>query len=332
MARSDRYKEKKKKKMSTGKKVAISIGSIVLVMVLLCGCVFAYGYNKFSKMKQVKLSDKAEDIGITKETEEMIKDKNEVRNILITGIDHDEDATDTMMIVTIDNSEQKIKLASIYRDTYIKNTPEGQVPKLNYAHKYGGIQNTVKVINESFKLDIRDYVNVDYEGFFKIVDIVGGVELDVPAEDIYAINNKIDYICSKDFKDVTPSKNYLKKGGKQQLNTIQTMAVLRYRTSSGDYARTDRNREFIDAMIKKLSSSGVNKMLEVYDTVAPYVETTLSMKDLMSIGTSVVSFGGKEIEQAAFPYDAETIFVDGWNYFGWDEESNIEKIHQFIYE
>ena len=113
MARSDRYKEKVKKKMSTGKKVAISIGSIVLVMVLLCGGIFAYGYNKFSKMKQVKLSDKAEDIGITKETEDMIKDKNEVRNILITGIDHDEDATDTMMIVTIDNSEQKIKLTSI---------------------------------------------------------------------------------------------------------------------------------------------------------------------------------------------------------------------------
>lgn len=330
MARSDRYKSKKK--MSTGKKVAISIVSVILVLALIGGGVFAYGYSKFSKMKQVKLSNKAKDIGITKDTEDMIKDKNKVKNILITGIDHDEDATDTMMIVTIDDTEKKIKLASIYRDTYIKNTPEGQVPKLNYAHKYGGIQNTVKVINESFKLDIRDYVNVDYEGFFKIIDIVGGVEMNVLADDIYAINNKIDYICSKDFKDVKPSENYLKKGGKQKLNTVQTMAMLRYRTSSGDYARTDRNREFIDAMIKKLSNSGINKMIEVYDTVAPYVETTLSMKDLMGIGTSIVSFGGNDIEQAAFPYDAETIFVDGWNYFGWDEESNIEKIHQFIYE
>ena len=332
MARSDRYKEKKKKKMSTGKKVAISIGSIVLVMVLLCGCVFAYGYSKFSKMKQVKLSDKAEDIGITKETEEMIEDKNEVKNILITGIDHDEDATDTMMIVTIDSSEKKLKLTSIYRDTYIKNTPEGQVPKLNYAHKYGGIQNTVKVINENFKLDIRDYVNIDYEGLFKIIDVLGGVELDVPSEDLYTINNKIDYICKKDYKDVSPAKNYLKKGGKQQLNTIQTIAFLRYRTRTGDSARTDRNRNFIDAMIKKLSSIGINKTLEAYDTLAPYIETTLSMKDLMSIGTSVLSIGSGEIEQAAFPYDAETIFVDGWNYVGWDEKSNIEKIHQFIYE
>lgn len=330
MARSDIYK--KKKKMSKGKKIAISVGSVFLVIVLLGGGVFAYGYSKFSKMKQVKLSDKPEDIGITKEVEEMIEDKNEVRNILITGIDHDEDATDTMMIVTIDSSEKKLKLASIYRDTYIKDTPEGQVPKLNYAHKYGGIQNTVKVINESFKLDIRDYINIDYEGLFKIIDVLGGVELDVPSEDLYAINNKIDYICGKDYKDVTPSKNYLKKGGKQQLNTIQTIAFLRYRTSTGDYARTDRNREFIDAMIKKLSSAGINKTLKVYDTLAPYVETTLSMSDIMGIGTSVLSFGSGEIEQAAFPYDAETIFVDGWNYFGWDEESNIEKIHQFIYE
>ena len=85
-------------------------------------------------------------------------------------------------------------------------------------------------------------------------------------------------------------------------------------------------------MIKKLSSAGINKTLKVYDTLAPYVETTLSMSDIMGIGTSVLSFGSGEIEQAAFPYDAETIFVDGWNYFGWDEESNIEKIHQFIYE
>ena len=74
MARSDRYKSKKK--MSTGKKVAISIVSVILVLALIGGGVFAYGYSKFSKMKQVKLSNKAKDIGITKDTEDMIKDKN----------------------------------------------------------------------------------------------------------------------------------------------------------------------------------------------------------------------------------------------------------------
>lgn len=309
----------------------------IALIILLCifvpiGIATGYFFSKISALKTGSISKNDSDIGITNETKDSVKDKNKVKNILLTGIDHDEDATDTMIVVTIDDTKNKIKMASIFRDTYIENTPAGEVPKLNYAHKYGGIQNTVKVINENFQLDIRDYINVDINGFFRIIDKIGGVEMNVPNEDIYAINRKIDYICKKDFPNIDSTENHLTQGGKQTLNTIQAMAFVRYRTGTGDYARTDRNREFIELVMKKVSSLPKTQLISLYDSIAPFIETTLSSTEILNIALGALSYNGNGIEQAAFPYDAHTIFVNGWNYFGWDKPSNVEKIHKFIYE
>ncbi|ADL51057.1 LCP family protein [Clostridium cellulovorans] len=338
-SRTSRIKKRKKKKA-----LKITIIAIVSILIFIIGIVVSFAYTKLNQVNRVAISNNDLDLGITDDVKSLLDNKfvdentgkevpyHSVQNILLTGIDHVENATDTMIVVSIDKTANKIKMTSIYRDTYIENTPEGQVPKLNYAHKYGGIQNTVKVINENFKLDIRDYVNVDVQGFFNVVDSIGGVTLNVPTEDVWAINKKIDFICENDYPSADPSSNYLSQGGPQELNTIQTIAYVRYRTSSGDYARTDRNRAFMEAVLNKIISMPISQYLSLYDSISQYFETTLSSMDLINLVKSAISYAPNGIAQSAFPYDAETIFVNGWNYFGWDQPSNIEKIHEFIYK
>lgn len=317
-----------------GKKIRIKTVLIIFLCILVpVSTAAGYFYKKYSALNTVSISKNDSELGITDETKNVVEDKNSVKNILLTGIDHDEDATDTIIVLTIDKTKNKIKMTSIYRDTYIENTPSGEVPKLNYAHKYGGLQNTVKVINETFQLDIRDYINVDVNGFFKIVDKIGGIEVNVPREDLSVINKKIDYICNKDFPNIDSTGNYLAKGGQQTLNTIQSMAFVRYRMpNNGDYKRTDRNREFIEAVMKKVSVLPKTQLISLYDTIAPYVETTLISTEVLNLGFSALSYNGNGIEQAAFPCNSYTMFVNGWNYLGWDKASNTEKIHKFIYE
>lgn len=340
-SRTSRIKKKKAKKAK--KVLKIILLSICLILIFSIATIVSFTYAKLGQVNRASISTNDVDLGITDEVKDLLNNKyvdkntgeevpyHSVQNILLTGIDHVENATDTMIVVSIDKTANKIKMTSIYRDTYIANTPEGEVPKLNYAHKYGGIENTVKVINENFKLDIRDYVNVDIQGFFNIVDNIDGITMNVPEEDVWAINKKIDFICNNDYPSVDPSSNYLSKGGSQELNTIQTIAFVRYRTSSGDYARTDRNRAFMEAVLNKIRSMPMSQYLSLYDSIVPYFETTLSSMDLINLVKSAISYAPNGVAQSAFPYDADTIFVNGWNYFGWDQPSNIEKIHEFIY-
>lgn len=74
------------------------------------------------------------------------------------------------------------------------------------------------------------------------------------------------------------------------------------------------------------------QLISLYDAIAPFIETTLSSTEILNLGLGALSYNGNGIDQAAFPYDGHTIFVNGWNYFGWDKPSNVEKIHKFIFE
>lgn len=134
------------------------------------------------------------------------------------------------------------------RDSYVDIEGHGKT-KLNHAYAYGGPELAIKTINSNFKLNIRDFVAVDFYGLENIIDTVGGVEIPVRSDEIKYINSYMQGTAKVENKAVQEVQN----PGLQNLNGMQAVAYARIRyTSGGDYERTERQRTILTAVMNKI--------------------------------------------------------------------------------
>ena len=255
-------------------------------------------------------------------------------NFALFGIDsRDEEEpgrSDSIMIATIDKKNNKVKLSSIMRETYVsvkgyKNT------KINHAYAYGGPQLALSTINSNFNLNIKYFATVDFFDMEKIIDALGGVEIDVQENEIELINGysaETSNISKEERKLVT-------KAGLQNLNGMQAVSYTRIRyTAGGDFVRTERQRTVLTAILKKLSSMDKTKFATIVPTLAQYVETNLGATDMLSIGIDALQAGISNIDQERFPIDGNAFDkkIDGIYYLTTDLDLTTEQIHDYIYE
>jgi hypothetical protein len=139
------------KKVRKRKKVLIVVASI---LVILAGS-GVYAYNKINRVNKVELKESDEELNVSPETAKESKEKH-ITNILLIGVDQIENASDSIMILTLDKDDNTAKLTSIMRDTYVY-FGEGQANKINYAYHYGGVPLTISKLNELFNLSIIDW-------------------------------------------------------------------------------------------------------------------------------------------------------------------------------
>ncbi len=327
-----RSEKNDKKKLSKRKKAAISIIAVILVILIGAG-IFAVVQVK--KIKTVKLPKSDQEIGI-KEQPKVIKDeqgndkdKHKVTNILLLGVDKQEDASDSIIVFSIDDTSKSIKMSSLMRDSYI-DFGKGKVNKLNYAYHYGGPLLSVKTVNENYNLDIRDYVKVDFGALDKIVDSFDGVNINVKPEELKLLNSYV--------KDVAriegTSPKYLENSGLQKLNGQQAVAYCRIRyVGNSDYERTERQRRVLKALFQSAKDIPPTKYTSVLSEISPYLETSMDFSEMISFGTKVANYGRNDIKETRVPYDEykHDDNIDGIYYLKWDKEKNLEKLHRFIY-
>ncbi len=114
-----------------------------------------------------------------------------VDNILLIGRDsinsNGPSRSDTMIILTIDNLNKQLKLTSLVRDTLVKIPGKGY-EKLNHAYAYGKEELLMQTINENFDININDYAVVDFKSFTELIDILGGVEVDIDENELDHLN------------------------------------------------------------------------------------------------------------------------------------------------
>jgi polyisoprenyl-teichoic acid--peptidoglycan teichoic acid transferase len=323
-------KNKKRKK----RKVFI----VSLVIVLLCiGGGALYVSRMFNKVNKEVISQNPVDIGINPELEQKLeesgKDKK-IINIALFGLDQrtvkERGRSDSIMILTIDEQHNKIKLSSIMRDSYVNIDGHGQ-DKINHAYAFGGPQLAVKTINENYNLNIKDYVSVNFFGLAKIIDSLGGVTIDVKESEVNVINANAAGTASLGKETVTP----IEGAGKQVLNGYQAVGYSRERhTGNGDFERTDRQRRVLSAIMKKVQALGPTKYNSVVSEFLPQVLTNMSSMDIIKLGTNVFSSDTKTIEQVRFPLDdyCKGKRIGGIYYLTFDEEATKEQIHKFIFE
>lgn len=289
----------------------------------------------YKQPKDFQLNKSLKALGITqKAVERANKLPNPPINIALFGVDkrenNDRANSDVIMIVSIDQKEGKVKMASIMRDTYVKIDGLG-MDKINAAYALGGPQLAVKTINQNFDLDIQDYMNVDFYNAAKIVDALGGVSVNVKEAELSYLNNYLDEIAIYEKKPAV----HVKTAGLQKLSGRQAVAYTRIRAvGNGDYERTERQRSVLVALFNKIKDSGQEMFPAFATKIVPNLETSMSNLTLLSFASAILSSKNKTIAQARFPLDKQSAGkrIDGIWYLTTDLKTTANSIHNFIFQ
>ena len=327
-SRSDRNREdreiKRNKKASLRSKIIIGVVISILGVI---GMVGGYVYALFSQMDRVDI-DK-ESLGAN---QELTDEYGHIKNIALFGVDNADGGggrSDAIMVATLDTKNKKIKVTSFMRDSYVEIPGKGG-DKLNAAYAYGQEELAMKTLNQNFDLNIEDFVTVDFSSLPKVIDEVGGVEIDIKSDEFSETNK---YITDMDIKLGTNTK-HLRNTGLQTLNGIQAMAYTRVRFTTGDdFRRTERQRAVIDGMLEKILNMSVTRYPKLLNEILPMVKTTLGTGDILDMGTDVVSIGNN-LEQGRFPMDGDfqEEKISGMSVLTFDKEVTRKKVHDWIFE
>lgn len=317
----------RRSKISKRKKIIIIISVLILIIV---GGVLGYGYTMLAKINHKKLSQSDAELGISQSTEQQNKG-NGITNILFFGLDaRDPDVasrSDSIMVVSVDSKDQKVKVTSLMRDMYVDIPGKGS-HKINAAYAYGGASLAIKTINADFGLDIRNYVTVNFFGLEKLIDNVGGVQINVSDAEAKVLN---EYLA--ELNKLNGNKVPDVKGGLQTLDGRQAVAYCRIRyVGHADYQRTERQRTVLNELFKKIKTQGMLKLPGTINTILPYVETSLSKTDIVSLSMQAMRFNTSSIVQYRLPVDGhfKSENINGEDALVPNMEENKELLHQFI--
>ncbi len=257
---------------------------------------------------------------------------SKVENILVFGIDSrgTDDVTcraDAILIVSIDHRTDSIKMISLMRDTGVKIEGRSATDKLTHAYAYGGVGLLINTINDNFGLDIQRFVMLDFGSSADIIDMVGGVEIDVTAGEVKYANQGIQEANVLLGRDVP----MLSHGGRQTLNGVQATAWARIRYLDSDYVRSGRQRTLALALMNKVASYGKLEQIALLEDSAGMFETNMNAMDMMRVALDAMDVLGN-VKQYRAPADGMfTVQPDPWIMFvDWDRQ--LEDLHRFIWE
>lgn len=327
---------RKKKKL---KKLIIRIISVLLILVLVgAGWLFFTVRKIVGSVNYEEIDSKY--TGLSDES--ALYSDEDVFNILLFGVDEDTSdygRSDSMILLSIDDAHRKIKMTSFQRDTFVYvPDPDGDYQtKLTNAFSYGGVGLAVSAIEENYSIKIDRYATVNFTTFKNIVDVLGGVELELTEREILYINCQVAQNNQSDYLDASE--------GKVLLNGTQALWHARNRggdTINGvdfyedtDWDRTRRQRDFIEAVFAEMRSASIFELVSVAKNVAPYISTNMTQSEISSLITKSAKYLRYDVEQSSAPaegcWDYEVNFAGDVIYvYDWDTAKS--ELKYFIYE
>lgn len=321
----------KKKQFNFSKKQKITIFSLISILILITSVVGFFVFRFYNHSYEgntdpAKVNTVDEDI--------KFKEVPGITNILLLSSDarpgEDVSRSDSIMILTIDNINKKLKVTSLMRDMLVKIDGHGE-EKLNHAFAYGGPTKTIETIQNNFGIKLNNYVIVDFNAFVKVIDAINGIEVTVKDYELDELNKYIlDGGGSE--KDLLPSP------GTYNLNGYQALSYARIRkVGNGEYERTERQRAVLQIALEKIKDMSKVKIVSLLNELFPYVKTNISLGNAMDYGFTALNVGKKcnfEIEQFRVPLDSISkggiINNKGW-VFVIDKVETSKALQEFIF-
>ena len=296
--------------MSKKKLAIISVFFILLVAILSGGL---YVSSLLSKINKVDI--KEENLGMTDVS--AMGDVSKIQNIALFGVDSktDKGRSDSIMILTLDQLNKKMKITSIMRDSYV-NIPGKGMDKINHAYAFGGPELAIKTINENFGLNINKFITVNFESLGAIIDSLGGVQLKITEEEV----SKIPGINSN---------------GVHTLTGDQALAYARIRyAKGGDYQRTQRQRNIIQSIYESFRYTELSDYPKLISSFLPHVTSNMGSSELLSVGTDFYKTISSGLEQERFPRDGEGkgTTINGIYYLQYDLNKAKEDMQKYIFK
>lgn len=270
--------------------------------------------------------------------EETTAAEGEWWNVLLLGGDARDmtkyERTDTIMILSVNEELGQAKLTSVMRDTWVSIPGHGK-NKINAANFFGGPELAIQVINESFGTDIQHYVLINMADMAEIVDLFGGVEVEVSGSEQKVANDYIADAQNKFYNQRLESYDYtrISETGLVHLNGVQAMAYCRDRYSDSDWGRVMRGQEVLLALANKAQAMELNEVMEIAGTIHGFVNTNLTNDELQTLATTVLACETSEVGQYRIPADGS--FQSGTFDGTWMIRPNLDKcaadLQNFIY-
>lgn len=284
------------------------------------------------KLQQAPVvSENKEDITVKTLTEE----EDIYRNIVLFGVDSREKVllngtrSDTIMIASVNEKTQEVKIVSLYRDTFL-NVGENTYNKANVAYAYGGPSRAVEMLNNNLDLNITDYVTVGFSGLIDIVDAVGGIAINLTEEEVGYLNSYQICMAEELGREYVP----VEVAGEQVLNGMQATAYCRIRYTAGsDFKRTQRQRDVLIQILEKAKTMSLVEMNVAIDAILPKVATSLDIKEILEIASNAKDY--TVVDNTGIPFKKNLVgaFVGkkGSCVVPYDLEENVIQLHQFLY-
>ena len=281
------------------------------------------------------------------------------KNIALFGLDNGSEldsptgGSDCIMILSIHKETSAVKILSIYRDTYMKIIgADGKTDKVypyfkvNYAYNAGGAQAAVNTLNANLDLNIKDYVAVNFNGLAEIIDLLGGIEVNLTEEEMVYVNG---YLTETRKVTGMHSPDLTQWGDNIHLDGLQATAYSRIRYTpiyledgtslNNDYGRAARQRNVITKMVAKAKEAGLQNVLamcdEIFQSEEKIFKTSIPYDDVMKLVPVILNFSFGET--SSFPYTLETtddmhitldsgstVVAAGFSY-------NVTQLHKFLF-
>ena len=321
-------KQKPKKKMNIFVKILLTLLILIIVFVtVVFSTSYIYLKNKLGKIDYVDL--KSTEITINHGVDESLAT---YRNIALLGIDARSDTfgtgnrSDCIMILSLNEKTKDVKIASVYRDTYLNIDGHG-LDKVTHAYSYGGPKLALNTLNKNLDLNITEFVAINFDTVRVVVDSIGGVEIPIDSQEVKYING---YINSLNKQFGTSSAN-ITTPGTYKLDGVQALAYSRIRyTDGGDYIRTERMRDVFMAVFKKAKTMNISELNNLANTILPHVSTNISENEIMGMIPKAISFNIKD--SFGWPYETEgKMITKVWYGVPINLQKNVSKLHESLF-
>ncbi|GFI44542.1 biofilm regulatory protein A [Lachnospiraceae bacterium] len=320
---SPKERQRKKRKRRRKRVVLLCVELFVLASL----CVAGYAMLKLGKLN----------INILDQNKlEVYKDTGPYTNIACFGLDSRNGEleggvqSDSIIIVSINNETNDVKLVSVYRDTLLLQA-DGGYSKANSAYNRGGPEEAISLLNRNFDLDIRNYVSVNFNALVDVIDALGGLEIELTQEEAYYSNGyaaETSRVVGQEMVKID------EVAGTQLLDGVHAVSYARIRYTTGnDFKRTERQREVLEKTMEKAKKADIFTLNKIVDKVFPQISTSLSITDMLGFVSNIMEYN--VVETTGFPYaltTSEEVREHKGSYVvPIDFVGNVTKLHQNIF-
>ena len=214
---------------------------------------------------------KEEDVDWGQNEGEVIESGTNIVNILLIGQDarpgETNSRSDSMIMVTFNKEQKTITMTSFLRDLYVK-IPGYMDNRINASYAIGGKDLLNETLEVNFGVQVDGNVEVNFSHFEEVIDLLGGVDIELRADEANHINQRIN--------------RYELQKGLQHLDGEQALEYARIRKldSDQDFSRTNRQRKLLNSLVEKFRNTKLTTLLGLLDDLLPMVTTDLENEEI----------------------------------------------------